>query len=62
MSVISTAFDPDFFDESLMESDRIESSCKRKCSKKNHETKMKDIYLIDLRMRYEYLSTCLRFS
>jgi hypothetical protein len=35
MSVISTAFDNDFFDEPLIESDRIESPCKRKCSKKN---------------------------
>ncbi len=35
MSVISTAFDNDFFDEPLTESDRIESPCKRKCSKKN---------------------------
>jgi len=34
MSVISTAFDNDFFDEPLIESDRIESPCKRKCSKK----------------------------
>ncbi|CAF1169312.1 unnamed protein product [Adineta steineri] len=31
MSVISTAFDEDFFDEPLIESDRIESPCKRKC-------------------------------
>jgi hypothetical protein len=34
MPVISTAFDDDFFDESVIESDdRIESPCKRKCSK-----------------------------
>ncbi len=33
MPVITTAFDTDFFDESLMESDRIESPCKRKCRK-----------------------------
>lgn len=33
MPVISTAFDPDFFDEPLIESDKIESPCKRKCSK-----------------------------
>jgi hypothetical protein len=34
MPVISTAFDQDFFDEPLIDSDRIESPCKRKCSKK----------------------------
>ncbi|CAF3587020.1 unnamed protein product [Rotaria socialis] len=31
MPVISTAFDPDFFDEPLIESDKNESPCKRKC-------------------------------
>ena len=35
MPVITTAFDADFFDEPVIESDRIESPCKRKCSKKN---------------------------
>jgi hypothetical protein len=35
MPVITTAFDEDFFDEPVIESDRIESPCKRKCSKKN---------------------------
>jgi hypothetical protein len=33
MPVISTAFDDDFFDEPAIETDRIESPCKRKCSK-----------------------------
>jgi len=33
MPFISTAFDDDFFDESVIETDRIESPCKRKCSK-----------------------------
>ena len=32
--VISTAFDDDFFDEPVIESDLNESPCKRKCSKK----------------------------
>ncbi|CAF1153423.1 unnamed protein product [Rotaria sp. Silwood1] len=31
MPVISTAFDTDFFDEPLIEADRNESPCKRKC-------------------------------
>jgi hypothetical protein len=63
MPVISTAFDQDFFDEPLIESDRIESPCKRKCRKNENyfflNLKTNKIYL---RMRYEYLSTCLRFS
>jgi hypothetical protein len=40
MPVISTAFDDDLFDDSMIElDDRIESPCKRKCSK---EKKTKD--------------------
>ena len=35
MPVILTAFDADFFEENLIESDRIESPCKRKCRKNN---------------------------
>jgi hypothetical protein len=61
MPVITTAFDQDFFDEPLIESDRIESPCKRKCRKKIKFSKLK-ISFIDCRMRYEYLSTCLRSS
>jgi hypothetical protein len=37
MPVITTAFDQDFFDEPLIESDRIESPCKRKCSKQQRK-------------------------
>ncbi len=37
MPVIQTAFDDDFFDEPEIESDRIESPCKRKCSKNINE-------------------------
>ncbi len=37
MPVISTAFDPDFFDEPLIDSDRIESPCKRKCRKEKRK-------------------------
>ena len=33
MPLISTAFDEDYFDESVTETDRIESPCKRKCRK-----------------------------
>jgi hypothetical protein len=45
MPVISTAFDEDFFDEPVIESDRIESPCKRKCSKMNK--KMSYFFLFD---------------
>src|SRR5579871_4827088 len=33
MPVISTAFDDDFFDEPVIEADRSQSPCKKKCSK-----------------------------
>ena len=33
MPVISTAFDEDYFDEPVIEADRVESPCKRKCRK-----------------------------
>ena len=34
MPVLLTAFDEDFFNEPVIDSDRIESPCKQKCSKK----------------------------
>jgi hypothetical protein len=45
MPVITTAFDQDFFDEPLIESDRIESPCKRKCSKKKKDSIKNLFYL-----------------
>ncbi len=50
MPVISTAFDDDFFDESVIETDRIESPCKRKCSKPiNKYSEKKKFFLFFLK-------------
>jgi hypothetical protein len=60
MPVISTAFDDDYFDESMLETDRIESPCKRKCSKNSFDQIIIILSVYFLRMRYDDLSTRLR--
>jgi hypothetical protein len=56
MPVISTAFDDDVFDEPALHSDRIESKCKRKCSKiLNLKINFFIRIHLFLRMRYEYI-------
>lgn len=64
MPVITTAFDQDFFEEPLTDTDRSESPCKRKCRKRERFEYFRENKMIFRcrRMRYEYLSTRLRSS
>ena len=64
MPVISTAFDDDFFDEPVIQSDRIESPCKRKCSKQRSSHTRAGVRngSFHCRMRYEHISTRVRQS
>lgn len=71
MPVVTTAFDRDFFAESTLEFDQIESPCKLKCSKNRSEYSMKSLEWIlecdmniyqpvcDLANRQTYQNPCL---